>query len=552
METINFEYVDDNKILYKEGTKCIEEEELDHLTYKLYVDEKRSGGGTNYNLIPPSYYDILTSKNGPADYDFDDGYWKNSIVPRLSEEIVNAAFPFQKKAIFKMIKTRRCMNAASPGLGKSIQGLACIAFFRNKTKGDVIICPSYLRSNWYNEVKTWLPHEVDNTIVIDKAGKANIDDALEKLLYHKGIKIVSYDMAANLFSKMKDRVDNVFNTVLCDESHFVKDSSTKRYKNLARPIKKANQVFLLTGTPAPNRNKELFTQFSLLRPNEFCDYRVFANRYCDGHLDKFNYYDDRGSSNVYELSYLMTKLVIRMRREDYIDDLPNVFRAKVVVTPKSVSKQFIKQKKKFIQELSKMETDEHAKFKVQALVSELFRDTAVIKIPPVLEYLSNYIKDQDLEKTILFLKHQTLMKAVEQFLDENGFSNRYISISGQTDMKDRPALIARFRDMENDCMFAVLTSGSCATGLNITPIRRMIFLELDWSPSTLDQCECRIRRIGGAQHLQYFYIICEDSLDEMVFNKIKKKTALTTDVVDGGKEYGDFEFHEEVKKRKLN
>ena len=555
MVAINFEYVDDNKILYKEGDKIIKDEELDHITYKIYVDEKRSGGGANINLIPSSFYSILSSKTGPADYPFDDDYWKNSIAPRLSTQINEALFPFQKKAIYKMIRTKRCMNAASPGLGKSIQGLSCIAYFRNPTKGDVIICPSYLRANWYNEVKTWLPNELDNTIVIDKAGKSHIDDALEKLLYHKGIKIVSYDMAANLFSKMKDRVDNIFNTVLCDESHFVKDANTKRYKNLSNPIKKAKQVFLLTGTPSPNRNKELYTQFSLLRPNEFYDYRVFANRYCDGHLDRFNYYDDRGSSNVYELSYLMTKMVIRMRREDYIDDLPDVFRAKVVVTPNTISQQFIKRKKKFIEELGKMESDENAKFKVQALASEMFRDTAVIKIPPVLEYLSNYIKSIDLEKTILFCKHQTMVKAVEEFLNSNGFEGKYISISGQTDMKERPELIARFRDMNSDCMFAVLTIGSCATGLNITPVRKMIFLEMDWSPSTLDQCEARINRIGGSKKLHYTYIICDHSLDEMVFNKLKKKTALTTDVVDGGTNYGDFEFHEEqkiVKKRKLN
>jgi hypothetical protein len=39
----------------------------------------------------------------------------------------------------------------------------------------------------------------------------------------------------------------------------------------------------------------------------------------------------------------------------------------------------------------------------------------------------------------------------------------------------------------------------------------------------------------------------------MVFNKIKRKTELTTNVVDGGKTYGDFEFDEtQNKRRKLN
>lgn len=553
MTKIDFEYVDDNTILYKEGGRIIKDEELDHETYSIYVDASKSTGGTCYNLIPQCYYKVLIDSIGPDKQFFEESYWENIIAPRLSQEIRDVLFPFQKNAIYKMIKSRRCMNAASPGLGKSIQGLSCIAFFRNPKKGDVIICPSYLRSNWLNEIKTWLPDEVKNTVIIEKAGKDDLDQALNTLLYHNGIVIISYDMMANMFSKSKTHssLKNIFNTVLMDESHFVKDASTKRYRNIGGPIKKSNQVFLLTGTPSPNRNKELFTQFSFIRPHEFYDYRVFANRYCDGKLDKFRFYNDTGSSNVSELSHLMKKMVIRMRREDHIDELPDVFRTKVMVRPTTVSKQFMKRKQKFFEELGKIETDENAKFRVQSLASEMFRDTAVIKIQPVLEYLAGYINSMDLEKTILFCKHQIMVKAVEEFLGNNG--SRYISISGQTDMKVRPDLIAKFRDPGSDIMFAILTVGSCATGLNITPIRKICFLELDWSPSTLSQCEARINRIGGAKKLQYTYIICEQSLDEMVFNKLKNKTLLTTDVVDGGKEYGDFEFNEEInKKRKIN
>lgn len=532
--SVEFEFVDDNVILLKEKRKC---EEIDKNTYKCY---KSDGDMTTHNFIPDAYYSIMA---GPNMVDFDVERWKTSIMPRLSPEINGVLFQFQKEAIYKMVTTRRCMNAASPGLGKSIQGLSCISYFRNKTTTDIILCPSYLRANWFNEIKCWLPDAVDTTIVIDKGGQASID----RIMSHTGIIIISYDMAATMFSKMS--TPKAFNTVLMDESHFVKESSTKRYKNLSRPVKKSRNVFLLTGTPSPNRNKELYTQFSLIQPETFYDYRVFTNRYCDGHHDKFNYYDDRGSSNVHELSYLMSKMVIRMRREDYLKDLPNVVRTKLIVTPASVSKQFIKKKSVFINELAKMETSDSAKFKVQALASEMFRDTAIIKIPPVLDYIGTYIKSIDLEKTILFAKHQTMVVALEEFLNKNGYHGKYIKIDGSTDMACRPSLIAKFRDEKSDIVFAILTSGSCSTGLNITPIRKMIFTEMEWSASTLDQCEARINRIGGDKHLEYTYIVCEHSLDEMVFNKLKKKTALATSVVDGGKEYGDFEFHCEKKQK---
>lgn len=534
---IDFEYVESNKIVVRENFK--ETDIVDNGSYAMY----KSFNSREVKLIPEPYYKLLSSDNvGPISYNFDELFWEKSIGPRLTNEINKVLFPFQKVAIYKMIKSKRCMNAASPGLGKSIQGLSCISFFKTPVKGDLIICPSYLRSNWYNEVKTWLPNEIDNTIVIDKTGKKELEDSLLNIVQFKGIKIVSYGTAATLFCELKRRkmkMNDLFNTILCDESHFIKNTLTKRFKNLSIPIKNSRQVFLLTGTPSPNYNKELYAQFHLIRPDIFDNYMLFTERYSNGHYDIFNHYDDRGASNVAELAYMMKKLILRMRREDHIEELPEVQRIKVIVKPDTVSKKFLSQKKAFLKKLEQINEDKNAKFVIQSLASEMFRETSVLKIQPVLHYLSNYCQTMDLEKTILFCKHQNMMLPVVEFLKEQNFD--FITISGQTDMKERPNLIKKFLN-EPQCMFAVLTTGSCATGLNIVPIRRMIFLELDWSPSTLDQCECRIRRIGGATHLQYFYIICEDTLDEMVFNKIKKKTELVNSTVDDGKNYGDFEF----------
>ena len=73
----------------------------------------------------------------------------------------------------------------------------------------------------------------------------------------------------------------------------------------------------------------------------------------------------------------------------------------------------------------------------------------------------------------------------------------------------------------------------------------MIFCELSWSPSELAQCEARITRLGTTKSVLYYtYLICENSLDSMVFNKLTNKTLLNNDIVDGGKNYGDFVFED--------
>jgi SWI/SNF-related matrix-associated actin-dependent regulator 1 of chromatin subfamily A len=535
---ISFEYIGPDKILFKEGGRVVEAETLDNKAYAVYVCAR----DRCIDIIPTPYYKVLRDDAVMVDLPFDQSDYDATVLPKIGEAIDKVFYSFQRHTVYRMIKKKKSLNACSPGLGKTIQALSSLKYFNDATTNDIILCPSYLRANWLDEIKKWFPDLEGRTTIIWAAGKKDIDEVTDIIFNRPGIKVLSYDMFATICGKFKKSASIHFNTFVLDESHSLKSGSSIRYKNTSLYIKKAKQVFLLSGTPSPNRPNELYTQFSLINPHAFYDYRTFAYRYCDGKMDKFNRFDDRGSSNTSELAFLMSKMSLRLRREDNLVDLPAIIRQRVTVTPKTVSKTFGKKKAVFMETLRDMDNDESSKFKAQAMVSELFRDTAVIKVAPVLEYLDNYIDTPNIEKTILFCKHQIMMSAVTEFLTTKGL--KYIEISGKTPMKGRLDSIKTFID-DDVTNFAVLTTGSCYTGLNIVPIRKMIFLELEWSPSTLDQCEGRINRIGGARQLHYVYILCEHTLDGMVYNKLKKKTALITEVVDDGVIHGDFEFDED-------
>ena len=545
---IDFEFIDDGVILLIENGKTIDEEVLDYTAYDIHKNVKEKGT----KLIPTAYYRFMKSHKDLKSIQFDQEDWETNILPIIGTRMGDVYFPFQRETIYRMIKNRKCLNACSPGLGKTIQSLSCLKFFNKpEITNDLILCPSYLRANWLEEIEKWFPELVPHCTIVWKAGKKELDQVYVTVFETPGIKILSYDMFASICTNYKNKMSAKFGTVLMDESHMIKNGHSKRYTKTAAILKRSRQAFLLSGTPAPNRPNELYTQFSLISPQTFYDYKTYAWRYCNGHYDRFNRFDDKGSSKTQELSFLMGKLSLRLRREDYLDDLPNIVRQKITVSPKTVSKQFHKKKKLFLDMCAKIDHDEDAKKKLQSMASDMFRDTAAIKVEPVLHYLENYILDDELEKTILFCKHQVMMEPIVEFLESNNMG--YIDISGATPMKDRMGLIDKFKT-DPECKFAVLTIGSCSTGLNIIPIRKMIFLELDWTPSILDQAEARINRIGGSKHLHYIYLICEHSLDNMVFNKLKRKTELLTDVVDGKRErdYDDFKFHEDSKKPKLS
>lgn len=548
---ISFECVGTNEIITKEYGDYVEDEVLDTFGYDMYVTEKANVNRPDIKLMPNVYYRFLTQRgNSLADIKYSTERWDKEMAHRVTAKMNECMFPFQKEAVYRMVKKERCMNAASMGLGKSLQALAAMYRLRDHRVGDIIFCPGYLRNNWLNEVRTWCGPDFPVT-VISKGDKKNRENSIRTMLLGKGLKIISYDMAANFFEALKPHARNrlYFNTVICDESHFLKETTSKRYKMLYNGIRNTRYCFLLTGTPAPNRNMELYGQLSLIAPIVYNDLRLFTDRYCDGHLDKFKRYNDRGQSCTRELAFAVTKLVIRMRREEHLKDLPGVMRQMVTLTPQSRPLAFQKQMGEFRRQLKLTEEDESAGIKLQFLASAMFRETAEIKQKPVIEFLESYC-GENTDKTILFCVHQTMVTAVSKFLKDAG--EDFICISGKTPIDSRPAMIKRFLE-DDKCKYALLTVGSCSTGLNMVPVSKMIFLELNWTPSELAQAECRINRIGGASHLSYTYLICDDTLDAMVFRKLTRKNNNSVEIVDGGKDYGDFTFEDDKisKKRKL-
>lgn len=451
------------------------------------------------------------------------------LLKLVNEHIVEKLYPYQKEVVAKMIQRKRCWSCLDMGTGKTLTSIAAASALEPTEAGfyDVVICPSYLKKNWLNEFGKWYASSQPFIVETKKH--------IEKIVPGQYV-IVSYDMAFHVIK----HVGGKLNTVICDESHYLKSHKTKRFLNIYEAIQKCKHLFMLTGTPVPNRPEELFSQLALIVPDVFRDYYAFARRYCDGKLNHFKQFEARGSTNVAELSFLMSKVAIRVRREDVLDDLPEFTRSKVTLEQR-VNRDFDKKFREFKLLVRQPKPDT---FKMNSMISELFRMTSKIKEDVVMKYLTECV-DFD-EKVIIFCKHVEFGKKICETLEAARVSLVYID--GSTPMNKRSEMIETFLDSDT-VSAAVLTLGSCSTGLNLVPVTKMIFTELDWSPSTLMQAECRINRIGAAPNLEYTYLLCDNTLDAYVYNKVFNKASLSIDIVDRGDDYDDLKAHIEKKAR---
>lgn len=166
-----------------------------------------------------------------------------------------------------------CIMADEMGLGKTLQ---CITLLWTLLKQGpeakpliekaIIVAPSSLVKNWYNEIFKWLGNRVQ-PLAIDGGSKTEIDSKLRAFMKTYGrrcvnpILIISYEtFRLHIHELDKDDVG----LVLCDEGHRLKNSENQTYQALM--ALKANRRVLLSGTPIQNDLLEYFSLVHFVNP----------------------------------------------------------------------------------------------------------------------------------------------------------------------------------------------------------------------------------------------------------------------------------------------
>lgn len=419
---------------------------------------------------------------------------KTYFAPALLNVDLDARlYPHQKEGVLKAIAWGKAMIGDEMGVGKSAQGIALAKHFGGRV---CIICPSYLCKNWMNEMDFWHP-EHDISIV----GKEVPSESV----------IVSYDLTHR-------RNLGKFNVLTLDESHYVKNKSAKRTKAIMKIAKQTPHVFLLTGTPAPNKPVELWTQMSMLIP--IGTYTSFTHRYCGAKQSPLGFVDVSGATHKKELAWLMkSTMLIRRLKRDVLQHLPPKTRTTLEV---DVHCKGMKDKFKRWKEINKlcMQQETHELiFERKQIVSELFMMTADAKVDVIKKICADLPP-----KTLIFHHHKILGDAIEEVLP-------CMRIDGTTPREKRDEYVKDFQEGRVD--YACLSMLAAGTGITLTRATNILFAELYFVPGVLMQAEDRAHRIGLKEPLTVTYVIANGSLDRHMFKSATSKLSVLDKCLDG-------------------
>ena len=454
---------------------------------------------------------------------------------KVPTTITDALFPFQKQGVERMVCefNGRVLLADDMGLGKTLQAITVMSYYQSWPL--LIICPSYLRHNWKKEILQWT-EITEADIVLVKNGKVN----------PKGkVTIISY----GLVHRMADVLAHYrFQSVIVDESHFIKNPKAQRTKACVPLIRKAKRALLLSGTPASNRPVELYSQVSALRPCYFGSYSQFTRRYCDAHHGLYGY-DVTGASNQKELTFLLTQtLMVRRLKQHVLTQLPSKTRSQIVVDLKASELKAMQPGMRRWKELNRLifsappgsEQSRTLIFERKALISDLFHKNAEAKKVVAGKVLLNTL--DNVQKLVVFCVHQVMMDHVQDLLVQKHVS--FMRIDGKVTGDARHANVTRFQN--TPCRVALLSIGAASTGITLTAASSMLFTETSWSPSDLTQAEDRIHRIGQTSAVDIRYLIARGTIDENIFKTLNSKLDVTSTLLNGQEHGGESFVGEEI------
>lgn len=345
--------------------------------------------------------------------------------------------------------------------------------------------------------------------------KNNLLSEIEKWGINIEFKVYGYETIASsdntyldILKFIKDR--NVF--IVADESIFIKNESSKRYRRLMKITECSNYRLILNGTPITNDEWDIYNQMNFLS-SKIID--MGRDQFLNTFFKKIKF-KKRGQTarEFYKLSEVNIDYLHRLI-EPYIFECDFIFDKKekfqfieVYASPENTEK-YEEQKAKLLNSLAIGES-----------CIEQFQNLAV-----------SCFDDKERHKEIAKnLKGQVIVFCT--LLNEVDNISREIDcyqITGSTSIEERTKIIDSFK---NDDKPLLMTIGTGAYGLNLQFCNRIAFASISFDYGKIDQAKSRIRRIGQDRDIEYIYFTSDLKIYNMIQENNQRKLDLKELIID--------------------
>lgn len=411
-------------------------------------------------------------------------------------------YPHQEQALEETKNRNRVAYYLDMGLGKTFVGGEKMMQLGEKT--NLLICQK-------SKIKDWVQHLNDNykTVATYDLTNKNQFTLFTHANFEK-IGVINYELAWRRpeLLKLGDF------TLMLDESSLIQNSKAKQTKFILKMNPK--NVILLSGTPTSGKYENLWTQSKLLG-YEISE-KMFLAEYVNFKTVNFggNWITIVDSDNPYKnVERLKNKMrehgAIFMKTEECFE-LPEQSFVEVKV-PKSAS---------------------YKKFMKNGYVNldgvEFVGDTTLTKRIRARQLCGAYSK----EKLLAF--EDLIESTNDRIIVFYNFNDELYELQKICRKLKKPMAVVngQQKEIENfeknsDCVLLVQYAAG-AMGLNLQSANKIIYFSLPERSELFEQSKKRIHRIGQKNACVYYVMMCENSVEEKIYQALKERKDFTDDL----------------------
>ncbi|ENN73266.1 hypothetical protein D910_02829, partial [Dendroctonus ponderosae] len=494
-----------------------------------------------------------------------------------------------------------CIMADEMGLGKTLQCITLLWTLVRQgpeakptiSKG-IIVCPSSLVKNWFNEINKWLGGRLP-AVMID--GGADVKKKITQFMQGQGrmaipVLIISYEtfrMQADILQSSE------IGLVLCDEGHRLKNCENQTYRALMG-LKSKRRV-LLSGTPIQNDLLEYFSLIHFVNEGLLGTSSEFKKKY-ENYILKGQdsiataQERERAVEKITELTNIVNKCLIRRTSALLTKYLPVKFEMIVIcqltahqkelylnyINSDAIRRTIVDsergerggtsslasittlkklcnhpylimdkileggegfEKSQNILPPRKGDLDVKPELSSKCMILDCFLANLKANYNDKVVIVSNWTQTLDLFEKLWKVRYDSLHDQQISFVSIlllEGEGYQYVRLDGTMSIKKRAKIVENFNKPDSKDFIFMLSSKAGGCGLNLIGANRLVMYDPDWNPANDDQAMARVWRDGQQKPCYIYRFLSAGTIEEKIFQRQAHKKALSSTIVDMNEE----------------
>ncbi|MDO4781809.1 MAG: SNF2-related protein, partial [Capnocytophaga felis] len=386
----------------------------------------------------------------------------------------------------------------------------------------LVILPSSLVFNWYDETKRFAPHfKCTQYVGNDRKAKANRLQNYDMIF--TSYPIVTRD--AKIFQKQE------FRYIILDESQRIKNKNSQTFKAIHEI--KAQHKISLSGTPIENSLSDLWSQMQFINPNILGSFSHFSKYF------KYNIEKKGDLVALEELKTIISPFLLRRTKEQVLDDLPEMIEQIIYCELSEAQEQWYeREKSKARNELLRIDGKISQFNALNVLMKlrqisnhpKLLDETSEIpsgKYEEVINYMELVLHSD--QKALLFSSFVSHLEIFEKWCNQQGV--QYAKLTGEVPTQQRKAEVEAFQNNKQVKFFFIsLKAGE--VGLNLTEASHVLLLDPWWNPFSERQAIARAHRLGQKNKVNVARFVSKNTIEEKIIKLQQTKKELSQNIVE--------------------